>query len=141
MNIEKVSSTARVMAVLLMAALLMVCAPAFAHHGTGSSYDESKTVTVTGVVDEFIWTNPHSQLFVNVTDAQGNVVRWGCEMSSPGVLARRGWTKHLVKPGDKVTVTMNPSRAGTPVGVFRSIVLADGSTMGGEPTDTKTDAK
>ena len=125
MNIRKVSSI-----MVAMAALLMVCVPAFAHHGTGSSYDSSKTVSVTGVVDEFIWANPHSQLYVNVTDAQGNVVRWGVEMNSPGVLARAGWTRRRLKAGDKVTVTVHPSLAGTPVGVFRSIVFPDGTTFG-----------
>ncbi len=125
MNIKKVSSIA-----VTMAALLMVCVPAFAHHGTGSSYDSGKTVSFTGVVDEFIWANPHSQLYVNVTDAQGNVVRWGVEMNSPGVLARAGWTRRKLKAGDKVTVTVHPSLAGTPVGVFRSIVFPDGTTFG-----------
>jgi hypothetical protein len=125
MNIRKAST-----AVITMAALLMICASAFAHHGTGSSYDSSKTVSVTGVVDEFIWANPHSQLYVNVTDAQGSVVRWGVEMNSPGVLARAGWTRRRLKAGDKVTVTMHPSLAGTPVGVFRSIVFPDGTTFG-----------
>jgi hypothetical protein len=125
MNIKKVSSIS-----VTMAALLMVCVPAFAHHGTGSSYDSSKTVSVTGVVDEFIWANPHSQLYVNVTDPQGNVVRWGVEMNSPGVLARAGWTRRKLKAGDKVTVTVHPSLAGTPVGVFRSIVFPDGTTFG-----------
>ena len=125
MNIKKVSTV-----VIAMAALLMVCAPAFAHHGTGSSYDANKTITVAGVVDEFIWANPHSQLYINVTDAQGNVVRWGIEMNSPGVLARAGWTKRRLKPGDKVTVTAHPSLAGTTTAVFRSITFPDGTTYG-----------
>jgi hypothetical protein len=125
MNVKKVSSI-----VLPVAALLMICAPAFAHHGTGTSYDATKIVTITGVVDEFIWANPHSQLFVNVTDDKGNVVRWGVEMNSPGVLARGGWTRRKLKPGDKVTVTVHPSLAGTPVGVFRNITLPDGTLFG-----------
>jgi hypothetical protein len=125
MNIKNASA-----AVISMVVLLVLCAPAFAHHGTGSSYDSSKTVSITGVVDEFIWANPHSQLFVNVTDEQGNVVRWGVEMNSPGVLARAGWTRRKLKAGDKVTVTVHPSLAGTPVGVFRSIVFPDGTSFG-----------
>jgi hypothetical protein len=125
MNSKRISSI-----VVAIAGLLMICAPAFAHHGTGSSYDSSKTVVFTGVVDEFIWANPHSQLYVNVTDPQGAVVRWGVEMNSPGVLARAGWTRRRLKPGDKVTVTVHPSLAGTPVGVFRSIVFPDGTSFG-----------
>jgi hypothetical protein len=129
MNVKKLSSIA-----IAMAALLMVCAPAFAHHGTGTSYDANKQVTVSGVVDEFVWANPHCQLFLDVTDAQGNVVRWGVEMNSPGILARAGWNRHKLMAGDKVTVTVNPSLAGTPVGVYRKIVFPDGTTAGDRPT-------
>ena len=115
---------------LSLAGLLLFCVPVFAHHGTGSSYDATKQVTFTGVVDEFVWANPHSQLFVNVKGPDGTVTRWGVEMNSPGVLARAGWTRRRLKPGDEVTVTVHPSLAGTPVGVFRNIKFPDGTTYG-----------
>jgi hypothetical protein len=98
----------------------------FAHHGTNVSYDMQKSVTLTGVVTEFVWANPHCQVYFDVTDEQGNVVHWAGENSSPGVLAKAGWTRKTMKPGDRITVTVNPSRAGTPVGVISKIVLPDG---------------
>ena len=116
---------------IALAAISILCPLAFAHHGTGSSYDASKTITLKGVVTKFVWANPHSQLFFDVSDSQGNVVHWGGEMSSPGVLARVGWTRMSLKAGDKVTLTIHPSLAGTPIGVVEKVVFPDGTTACG----------
>ena len=91
--------------------------PLTAHHGTNASYDMSKSVTVTGVVTEWVFANPHAQLYFDVTDSAGKVTPWGGELNSPTNLRRDGWTKEAFKPGDKVTLNVHPSRAGTPFGV------------------------
>ena len=96
--------------------LILVSIPTFAHHGTGISYDQDVWVNVTGTVLEFAWKNPHSQLYIAVTDEKGNSVRWGLEMSSPGVMIRQGWNNRQFKAGDKVTLSVHPSRTGAPVG-------------------------
>ena len=101
---------------LTIAGLILVSIPILGHHGTGISYDQDKWVAVTGTVIEFAWKNPHSQLYLAVTDDKGNTVRWGLEMSSPGVMIRQGWTNRQFKPGDQVTVNVHPSRTGAPVG-------------------------
>ena len=95
---------------------LMVCGTLFAHHGTGISYDETKEVTLTGTVTGFRWNNPHAQLYFDVKDESGKVVPWAAELNSPGVLSREGWTRNKFKAGDVLTITVNPSKAGTPVG-------------------------
>jgi hypothetical protein len=87
------------------------------HHGTGT-YDSTKSVTLTGSVTEFAFTNPHAALFFDVKDQTGKVVNWAIEMNSPGVLARAGWTKRMFKAGDQITITVRPSKAGTPVGLI-----------------------
>jgi hypothetical protein len=101
---------------LTIVGLILVSIPILGHHGTGISYDQDKWVAVTGTVIEFAWKNPHSQLYLAVTDEKGNTVRWGLEMSSPGVMIRQGWTNRQFKPGDQVTVNVHPSRTGAPVG-------------------------
>ena len=101
---------------LTLVGLILVSIPILGHHGTGISYDQDKWVAVTGTVIEFAWKNPHSQLYLAVTDEKGNTVRWGLEMSSPGVMIRQGWTNRQFKPGDQVTVNVHPSRTGAPVG-------------------------
>jgi len=75
-----------------------LCATLSAHHGTNASYDLSKQVTMQGTVTEFIWTNPHCQLFFDVKDDKGNLVHWAGETNSPGVLQQAGWSKRIMKP-------------------------------------------
>ena len=96
--------------------LLIVCCPLLAHHGTGASYDAAKEITLTGVVTQFNWHNPHAQIYFDVKDENGKVTSWGAELNSPGVLAQEGWTRTYFKPGDVITITLNPSKAGTPFG-------------------------
>jgi uncharacterized protein DUF6152 len=98
-------------------ALLVVSGSLLAHHGTAASYDQNKSVTVTGTLTKFSWTNPHCYVELDVKDSSGQVVHWAGEMNSPGVLKGAGWTKDTIKPGDQVTMTVHPSKAGTPVGV------------------------
>ena len=104
-------------ALLAAAGVSVAALPGFAHHGYGNSYDQSKWSTVTGTVTEFEWKNPHSGLYMDVKDKGGKVVHYIVEMDSPGVLARLGWTRHQIKVGDTVTVTVHPSAAGVPIGV------------------------
>ena len=102
----------------------------FAHHGTGT-YDQSKSVTLTGTVTEFSWTNPHVSLFFDVKDASGKTVNWAIEMNSPGVLAQAGWSKRIFKAGDQITITVRPAKAGTPVGLINRAqpVLVNGKQV------------
>ena len=95
----------------------LICVPIWGHHGTNISYDHDKPVSLTGTVTEFAWLNPHAQLYFDVRDSAGNVVHWAGELNSPGVLARSGWNKRTFKAGDQVSLTVFPSKAGTPVGV------------------------
>ena len=64
----------------LLAGFGITSVPLFAHHGTGVAYETDKTVTLTGTVTEWIWTNPHCGLLFDVTDDKGNVEHWGAEL-------------------------------------------------------------
>jgi hypothetical protein len=99
------------------AIVMMLAAPIAAHHGTNASYDPTKPTTISGTVTEFVWKNPHCQLYLDVKDARGKVTSWSGELNSPSVLGREGWTKRTFKPGDQITLTVFPSRAGAPAGV------------------------
>jgi len=119
------------MVVLLVAIGLLSISPlALAHHGTGISYDLSKLVTVKGVVVKYAWSNPHSQLYFDVTDEKGSVEHWSAEMNAPGNIERAGFTRRQMfdffKPGSEVTVSGFRSKYGAPVVVFSKAVLADG---------------
>jgi len=102
---------------LSMALAIAVAAPALAHHGTAVNYDSSKTMTLEGTVTEFRWRNPHSTLFLDVTDESGTVINYAIELPSPTLMSRGelGWTRHTFKPGDHVVFQVHPSRTGAPV--------------------------
>ena len=110
--------------------LAVVCAAMspnlLAHHGSRASYDMQKMVTLEGTITEFQWQNPHVYVMFNVKDDKGNEVEWGAETYSPIVMERDGWTPHELKPGDKVTVTVWPSKTDAPRGFLAKLVGPDG---------------
>lgn len=116
----------------LMAACAVVvalAAPVLAHH-SAAGIDRTKTLVVSGTVKEFRWTNPHSWIDLDVTDEKGVSTTWSVEMTSPTFLVRAGWKRSTLKAGDKVSVTLRPFRNGDPGGLFVSVTLADGQTLG-----------
>jgi uncharacterized protein DUF6152 len=112
------------------AAVLLLCGSgvALAHHSYGM-FDRENERTVSGVVQEFQWTNPHSRLLVLATDAKGAAQTWTIEIGPPGQLVRTGWKRNSVKPGDKVDVLINPLKDGTPGGRLLMVTLADGQKL------------
>lgn len=101
----------------LLATLGIAWYPASAHHGTIVSYDMTKVVTLKGSVKEWQFANPHAQLYFVVLDDKGQAVNWGGELNSPALLRRDGWTKDVFQPGDEITLSVHPSKAGTTFGV------------------------
>jgi hypothetical protein len=112
--LKQVSLASYVLVGLLLAAGTQVVA----HHGTSASYDLNKPTEISGVVTEFVWANPHARLFLDVTGADGKVVNWGIEMRpAPNGMSRQGWNRNTLQKGDKLTITVFPSKFGTPTGV------------------------
>jgi hypothetical protein len=122
-----------VRSVALATLLLMVCGPTFAHHGTNAEYDGNHPITLKGTVTEFAFVNPHVQIYFDTKDDKGNAVHWGCEGPSPGRLLRMGWTRNDVKPGDQITITLDPAKSGARVGALRKLVTAEGKEKGVTP--------
>jgi len=97
--------------ILLAACLwLLAAGPAFAHHGS-ADFDDNKPATVKGTVTDFIWANPHGSIELDVQDSKGNFEKWQGFLTSPNFLARAGWSKNTLKPGDEVTITGNLSKS------------------------------
>ena len=115
---------------LLAAALWWSAAGLAAHHSFGAEYDVNKPITLTGVVTNIEWTNPHSHIYLDVKDESGKVVNWKFEGYNPAVLYRVGWKKDVtLKPGDKITVFGWQARDGGPWAHSREITLADGRKL------------
>jgi hypothetical protein len=125
---------------LLVLAMATLTGSALAHH-SAAMFDMSKTVTVTGTVREFQYTNPHSWLQVLVTDSDGKTVEWGFETEGPSTLLRVGIKAKTFQPGDKVTIVGNPMRDGRPAGNWISATKADGTVYNLRPGRPAPDAK
>jgi hypothetical protein len=106
-------------------AAALLSAPALAHH-SGTMFDDTKTVTIEGVVKEFQYTNPHSWLLVDVTGADGKVTTWGFEAEGPTTLMMMQVRRSDLAPGTKVTISGHPMKDGRPAAAWVKGVRADG---------------
>lgn len=110
---------------LLVVSLLAASLPLLAHHGN-ASYDTEKTVTVKGVVTEYIWANPHVFVKVDAKDDSGNTLHWVIEAQNLVQQATLGWTNTTFKPGDQVVIDVTPSKNGRPIGRFKGRIVING---------------
>jgi hypothetical protein len=108
--------------------LLAGARPATAHHSF-APFDMNAEKTVNGTVKQIEWTNPHTWVWLDVTNDQGIVETWGFEGMSPNFLARRGWSRTTLKPGDKISVVFRPLRDGKHGGMFVSAKLPEGRVL------------
>jgi hypothetical protein len=116
---------------VLFVMLLAGATPLLAHHGN-ASYEE-KQVTIKGKVTQWLWTNPHSFLMLDVTDDNGKVTHWVCENNAPSTLVNFGFTAKTFKAGDDVTVILAAvAKNGQPVGRISKVILANGFVMNSE---------
>jgi hypothetical protein len=109
----------------------MICgmaAPALAHH-SHAMFDHTREVTITGTVSDFVFTNPHGFLYVDVRQAGGETVKYWIEMTNIPNMIRSGITKTTFKPGDPVTVVLRPLTDGKPGGNYKKITAANGSVF------------
>jgi hypothetical protein len=110
----------------LLGALFLFAVAAFSHHSFSAEYDATKPVTVTGVVKKVEWQNPHIWFYVEVKDETGKVTTWGFSGGPPGMLARRGITKDVLKVGDVIKVEGFRAKDGSNNGSGGNVTFADG---------------
>ena len=127
-----------VLSLLLWTGLLCVARTAGAHHSFAVFFQTDKTISVTGVVTEFEFKNPHGLIRLNVTRPDGTTEQWSAETNSPSILARRGWDKQTLKAGEKITIQGWPARNGTHYLRMQNALRADG-TMIGKPMSANED--
>jgi uncharacterized protein DUF6152 len=109
---------------------LLLAGPASAHHSFGVAFDATKTVSLSGVITKIVWTNPHTHVWVDVKEANGQVVNWMLEGYPPNVLERTGWKKDVtIKVGDTITFFGWRARDGSPYAHLREATLADGKKL------------
>ena len=101
----------------------------FAHHG-GASFDIGKRTVLKGTVKEWIYSNPHCLLMLEVKGEDGQAVAWVAESQAPSVIFPAGYRRDTFKAGDQVTITVEPLKDGRTMGRILQAVLADGKTLG-----------
>jgi hypothetical protein len=112
----------------MIAASVVMSVPVWAHH-SAAMFDDTRVVELKGVVKELQWTNPHVWLQITV-DEKGTKKEWSVEGGSPNSLSRTGWRSTSFKPGDTVTVRINPMKDGSAGGNFVGAKFEDGKTLG-----------
>ena len=123
----------------VLAVIWMVLAvPAVAHHSYTVDYDDSKPIKIKGVVTKVEWTNPHPQVYLDVTDANGKVTNWNFQLTgNRSSLTRLGWNGKTLKVGDVVTMEGLHARLDVPRGIAKAVILANGKSLfGGDAADS-----
>ena len=95
---------------LLIVVVLVSAAQAYGHHSFAATYIEDKTAQIEGTLVQFLFRNPHSFVYVDARDENGEMQRWAVEWGGAGQLAGQGVTHESLKAGDVLTITGNPGR-------------------------------
>ena len=90
---------------------------AWAHHSF-AMFDQEHPMELSGTVQEFKFTSPHTFVLLEVKGSDGGSTVWNLEGASPSALVREGWSSKTLKPGDELKMTIDPLRSGAPGGAW-----------------------
>ena len=119
----------RIIAALILVGFCLAAQSALAHH-SAAMFDPEKVKELSGTVKEFQWKNPHVWIQIYVQNASGAKEEWSIEGGGPNSLSRQGWRPTTFKPGDAVSIKVNPMKDGSAAGQFIGAKFADGKTVG-----------
>jgi hypothetical protein len=125
-SVEKEVRHMRTMPWLVFVAVLASSSALLAHHSFAAEYDRNQPVQVTGVVTKVEWMNPHIWFYVDVTDPDGRVTKWGFSGGAPGILQRRGISRDALRVGDTIVVEGFRARDGSNNASGGRVTFADG---------------
>lgn len=124
--------------VMALAAAATLGTDVSAHHSF-AMFDRENPMRISGTVREFQWVNPHTWIQIEVPQ-NGRTVEWSIEGRSPNVLARRGWNRNSIRPGDRVTLLVYPLKDGRAGGAIVTVEFTDGRVLNAD-TPTAVDTR
>jgi Family of unknown function (DUF6152) len=107
---------------------LLTASPSLAHH-SGVMFDQERRITLSGMVKQFQWTNPHCWIQV-IADGADPKTEWSVQMGAPTELFRGGWRRGTLKAGDRIRVVIHPARGDVKAGMFVSATRSSGEPLG-----------
>ena len=110
---------------MCLASLVALSSTVDAHHGTNGQFDASKILTLSGVVTDIAYVNPHAYVYLDVADANGDIVNWNCELRSASVLNRSGWKKEMFSNGTRLDIVGVAARR-DPAGCYVETISFNG---------------
>jgi hypothetical protein len=99
------------------------------HHSFAAEFDASKPVELKGMVTRLDWVNPHAWIYLDVKEENGSLSHWACELGSPNILLRNGWSRETLKAGDLVVVNGSRAKDGSNIANARTVRLGDGKRI------------
>ena len=122
------ASLSLAIAVFVLVAVFVVPSGVVSAHHSNAEYGD-KLVTMEGTVVEFRWRNPHVTVVWDSKDESGKVVQWKGELASITTVMASGMTRHSLKAGDPIKISVYPSKLGTPSSVIQFIQRPDGTVV------------
>lgn len=126
---------------LALPVLVLVSTSAFSHHSNAPHFDNTKPVSIQGVITDFQFVNPHAWVYLDVVAEDGTMQNWNCELGAASSYRRQGWNNETFEVGANIQVEGNAARR-DPLGCsFQSGTLSDGTTIarGGQITRGEQD--
>jgi hypothetical protein len=105
------------LAVLAGVAMITTGGAVMAHHSF-AMFDTDHPMELTGTVQEFKFTSPHTFILLQVKGDDGATTVWNLEGASPSALVREGWASKTLKEGDELKMKIDPLRSGAPGGAW-----------------------
>jgi len=108
--------------------LLLLSVPLVAHHSVPVNFDRSREITITGVLTEIVWINPHSRFRIDVTIEEGLTAEWLVEMGAINTMRRAGFETQRFAVGDSISIMGWPGRRDRTI-LLRTAILDDGTRL------------
>ena len=119
---------------LFVSALMYLLPPlSIGHHSISVEYDMNTQDTIEGVVSEVWFKAPHVRYYIAVTDEGGDEITWDAHGHNPGTLVRTGWMPDVIQVGDRISITGDVTRSGSPKLFIRTVELANGHVLVSHP--------